>query len=231
MTAPHSDDRLQQYFDGELVPEEAESVRRELEDDEELRAKLEGLEHLHAMMSISADEVARDLDSEALFARVLEGIAADVEDDAPMLPGTTTGSRARTAEARAESAATEPRPGLRVVSGGKEGSTPAPAPTGRRVGLWVGVGVTTLAAAAALLFFFRGMGDDGVGPGPDDPDTVAVNEPPPGSEVIDVDFGYSTGAIFSVEGQEGARYAVVWISDEKVDTDADAPPEDEERLQ
>lgn len=220
MTAPHSDDRLQQYFDGELAPDEAESLRRALEDDEELRAKLEGLGHLRSMMTIGADELARDVDSEALFARVLEGIAANAADDEPML---TSAASETSAEAR---------PALRMVAGGKKESTArksAGSSVGRRAGVWIGLGVTTLAAAAALIFFLRENGTPGVGPGPNDPSMVATNEPPPGSEVIDVDFGYSTGAIFSVEGSEGARYAVVWISDEKVDDDA--APDDEERLQ
>ena len=43
-----------------------------------------------------------------------------------------------------------------------------------------------------------------------------------------MDFGYSTGAIFSVEGQEGERIAVVWISDEKPAVD---DVESEERIQ
>ncbi len=51
--------------------------------------------------------------------------------------------------------------------------------------------------------------------------------PPPGTEVEQVDFGYSTGAVFSVEGSEGERYAVVWISDEKPTLDQDS----QERLQ
>jgi hypothetical protein len=54
-----------------------------------------------------------------------------------------------------------------------------------------------------------------------------------GTEVIGVDFGESTGTIFSLEGEGGEHYAVVWISDEKVPmepVETDAPIAEPERL-
>jgi hypothetical protein len=33
------------------------------------------------------------------------------------------------------------------------------------------------------------------------------------TEVLEVDFGDNSGAIFSVEGEDGERYAVVWLAD------------------
>ena len=209
-----NEDRLQKYFDGELADEDAEVVRGALEDDAALRAKLEGLSHLRAMMKAAADERGSEVDADALFASIEARLEDDVVDDEPMFP-----------EAAPVEAA--PRPKLAVVAGGKE---PAPAAKAepaapRRTGLIIGVGAT-LAAAAALLLWVMQPGDRAT-PMADDGGTLAEVDPPPGSEVEEVDFGYQTGAIFSVEGNEGEQYAVVWISDEKAIVDEEA----EERIQ
>ena len=230
MTAPNRDDQLQQYFDGELPPDEADALERQLEagDDDaaELRAKLEGLSHLHTLVEAHADALASELDSEALFSAIRAKIDAGVEDDAPMFPG----------EALPGETAAEERPALRVLDGGagaEKKQAPAEAPaedtSDRGNVIWITFGV--VAAAAAVLFFvLRGGGSPGVDPTVEPP--LAQADPPPGSEIEEVDFGYSTGAIFTVEGSEGEQYAVVWISDEKIDTDPAAlPPEPEERIQ
>lgn len=237
MTAPNRDDQLQQYFDGELPPDEADALERQLEagDDDaaELRAKLEGLSHLHTLVEAHADALASELDSEALFSAIRAKIDAGVEDDAPMFPGEMLPGEALPAAA-------EERPALRVLDGGagaEKKQAPAEAPaedtSDRGNVIWISFGV--VAAAAAVLFFvLRGGGSPGVDPtvepAPEAP--LAQADPPPGSEIEEVDFGYSTGAIFTVEGSEGEQYAVVWISDEKIDTDPAAlPPEPEERIQ
>lgn len=214
MTAPNRDDRLQQYFDGELPPAEARELEQLLESDDALRAKLDGLSHLHELMTASADALGAEVDSDALFARIQAGVDEGAEDDEPMFPGA------------AEPAAEPARAPLRVVEGGKK-ETPAVQPADERGnGLWIGLGV--LAAAAAVLFFvLRDAGDppstasndSGSNPPEVAPTAIAEAEPPPGSEIEEVDFGYSTGAIFAVEGTEGEQYAVVWISDEKIDTE------------
>ena len=218
------DQLLSQYFDGELPAEEAAALRAELAEDATLRAKLEGLEHLSMLLRTGAEAAADELDDEALFARITARAAEVADDDDPMFPAEVLEDEPIAPVVEA------PRPGLRVVPGGKvpkvaEREVPAKVVPPRRTGLWV-IGGTALAAAAAVLFFvLRGnpFAGDSTGAGNDDIATLAA--PPPGSEVEEVDFGYSTGAIFSVEGQEGEHYAVVWISDEKIE------PEGEERLQ
>jgi hypothetical protein len=224
MAGERSDDRLQQYFDGELSAADAADVRRELEADAELRAKLEGLAHLRRMVVAASEAQAEELDSEALFAGILGQLGA---------------SHASASHASASQAT---RPALRVVEGGASSRAPGPGATGpdeagagrerdrlgrhaadhealpserRRRGVWAGVGIVLAVAAAVLLLIARPFeGADSGGAGRD---ALAAN-PPPGSEIVEVDFGYSTGAIFSVEGQAGEQYAVVWISDEKIET-------------
>jgi hypothetical protein len=87
--------------------------------------------------------------------------------------------------------------------------------------------VSGLAAAAAAAIAFLGPGEepttpdpivaieDGTGGGSEPPvlDVVA-DEQLRRTEVISVDFGANAGTVFSVEGTEGSRYAVVWLTDE-----------------
>ncbi|HJL18187.1 MAG TPA: hypothetical protein RMH99_21160 [Sandaracinaceae bacterium LLY-WYZ-13_1] len=227
MTAPNPDDRLQQYFDGELAGEDAEVLRRELETDEALRAELDGLEQLATLLRASADARAHEVDGDALFAAIeakleVEGEAGD--DDDPLFP----------TEAPAE--VRERRPKLSVVAGGRAEAEAAAPPArdektphdGPGTGTWIGIAATAIAAAAALVFWLTRPSDRVDEPGDRGAPTVAEHEPPPGSEVEDVDFGYNTGAVFSVEGDEGEQYAVVWISDEKV---SDEGERTEERIQ
>ncbi len=200
MAGARSDDRLQQYFDGELPQGDADALRLELDSDAELRAKLEGLSHLRTLLVAAAEERADELDSDTLFASVL----AKLGDES-----------AASAEAEADAATDTPspaRPALTVVQGGKTPQVRAEPPARSSV-VWFGVAVGLAVAAAVLLAVLKpfGLGGSATESG----DDAMAGAPPPGSEVEEVDFGYSTGAIFSVEGQEGERYAVVWISDEK----------------
>ncbi|MCZ7678686.1 MAG: hypothetical protein M5U28_07905 [Sandaracinaceae bacterium] len=125
----------------------------------------------------------------------------------------------------AEEAEPAGRPALAVVQGGKrsEGkrSEPVAQPPKRSNVVWIGITATLAVAAAVLLVVLRPWSGTG------ETDVPLAAAPPPGSEVVEVDFGYSTGAIFSVEGQEGEHYAVVWISDEKPEVE----DETEERVQ
>jgi len=211
MTAPDREQTLQRYFDGELPPAEADALRARLESDPELSAKLAGLEHLRALLraALAPEVVGADVDASEVFEVIEARIAAanDAVDDAePLAPPPE-------------------RPALRVVEG--EGSAPAPAAAPRGRILYGILGGALAAAAAAFLVFAIPRGTH---PEPSQP-PVAENTPAPGSEIEDVDFGYSTGAIFQVEGQEGTQYAVVWISDEKVEYTVPVPDEREERVQ
>lgn len=205
MTEPDLDTTLQRYFDGDLPEDEAEALRLRLEEDEVLAQKLEGLSHLRFMIRESlAPEHLEAPDADAMFAAI-QGALAPEADAAP-------------------EAEVAPTPALRVVAGGKQ-EAPADAPT--RAPVWIGVGAVVFAAAAALWFFVLRPAET-TGGGEEVPLAAA---PPPGSEIEEVDFGHSTGAIFQVE-DEGAQYAVVWISDEKpAGLDEPASDEDEDRIQ
>jgi anti-sigma factor RsiW len=84
-------------------------------------------------------------------------------------------------------------PALRVVPGGRE----------RRV--WGGV-ATGFAAAAAIFLAVMAWPESHLDP-------VPITR---GSEVLEADFGSSTGTIFEVEGGAGESLAVIWIDDEEV---------------
>lgn len=213
------DDRLQQYFDGELSADEEADVRALLETDEEFAARLEVLGRFRELMQVGAEDIAAELDASALYDRVEKGIAEDI------------------AAGRGE--------GLKLVDGGAS----RPPHKEKVVEPWrVAIPVLTFAAAAAVLFFFlqptqepmatqRGLDANGTGTGAegdlligterdtgaegnlqiegheDDAHFVMV-EAPHGTEVEEVDFGENTGTVFAVEGEAGEPIAVVWINDE-----------------
>lgn len=97
--------------------------------------------------------------------------------------------------------------------------------------------VTGFAAAAAAAIALLGPSQ----PGDGDPLVATTTQPPTTTsspvvapeldeqlhqtEVLAVDFGSNVGTIFSVEGSEGARYAVVWLTDE-ADKGADPGADD-----
>ncbi|MCB9594945.1 MAG: hypothetical protein H6719_19640 [Sandaracinaceae bacterium] len=212
MTEPNLDETLQLYFDGELPPEEADALRVRIESEPELQAKLDGLAHLRTMLqAVLAPERLAAPDADAMFAAIEGSLAAGDEAEP---------------EAEEEPEVLSPvAPGLRVVAGGKKDAGAEPAPS--RGPLWLGVGAVVLAAAAAFWFFVIRPGQTET---PDtNPDPIAA-APPPGSEIEQIDFGHSTGAIFQVE-DEGAQYAVVWISDEKPDDFAEPAAPEPDRIQ
>ena len=81
----------------------------------------------------------------------------------------------------------------------------------------------TLAVAAAALLVFQGRDDrltqvagiERHAPTIAAP-TLTTVDAPPGTEVVEVDFGSNTGTVFAVEGESGEPIAVVWINDEPV---------------
>jgi len=171
MTEPNRDDQLQQYFDDELSSDEAEALRLEIESDQELQARLDGLSHL------------RGLIREALAPEHLEVPA----DDALF--------------AAIEAQLGEPEaPALRVVDGGKKHTPAAPQPAPSRAPVWIGTAGLVLAAAAALWFFVLRPTDPGTVPDSPTAPVVAL-APAPGSEIEQIDLGHSTGAIFQVEDE------------------------------
>jgi anti-sigma factor RsiW len=115
------DEKLQMFFDGELGPEEEASVRGSLEDSPEGTAQLREWERLRTAMKDVASDWAGELDSDALFARIENEIAAEAQPAEQPKPQQTA------------------PPALRVVPGGRE----------RRV--WGGVATGFAAAAAIFL--------------------------------------------------------------------------------
>ena len=227
MTGQDQDDMLQQYFDGELADDEAEALRLEIEGDESLQAKLEGLSHLRMLLHATlAPERLSTPDAEAMFSSVTARLAEeDAEEDE------VEEAAAETAIQAEPNIDSESAPMLRSIEGGKKDTAPAAEAEGPSNGpVWIGVAGLVLAAAAAWFFFMRPAEVDPTQPDPTE-GPVAVADPPPGSEIEQIDFGHSTGAIFQVE-EEGTQYAVIWISDEKPDDRMpEAIDEDTERIQ
>ena len=150
----------------------------------------------------------------------------------------------------AEEAGPEARPAHNPAGHDSAGDGPAsePATATDTSSMRVGLVLTGLAAAAAFAFFYLRPGGTTIAPHLPAPTAetaetpsapIAATRPPapappqpapqpaPGSEVEEVDFGESTGAVFELESPQGARYAVVWISDEQL---ADEPEPESEHL-
>lgn len=68
------DDLLQRYYDGDLSQAEERSVRSELAQNAGARRRLDELGKLSELMRGPMFEAARELDSDALFARIEAGI-------------------------------------------------------------------------------------------------------------------------------------------------------------
>lgn len=230
------DTRLHRYFDGDLSADEAERVRRALDADPALRAKLDGLREVRAVVRGSVAD-AGPIDADDLWARIEAGLSGEggSAEERPAAALTTPPETVSTAPARGEAARAEaagaqvgPRPQLRAIPGGASpqgggGRAPSAEPRGRRI---VGIVVGGLALAAAILLIVLRPGEPGPADAPiaeapgtheeSDPtglDLDTVGEEVASTEVLEVDFGDNSGAIFSVEGDDGGRYAVVWLAD------------------
>ncbi|AKF05319.1 anti-sigma factor family protein [Sandaracinus amylolyticus] len=217
-----ADDRLHRYFDGELSPEEASEVRRLVETEPALRAKLDGLREVRAVVRASVADELDDVPSDDLWARIESRIA--------------------------EKPAAAPQPALRAVEGGRSeerARTPKAHDPARQRRI-AGVVIAGLALAAAVLLLVLRPGEpppgtdgrpiaQGEQPGRED-DAIDLGASEPDAEelvfqteVLEVDFGSNSGAVFAVEGDDGERYAVVWLADvqPKPPVDAIEPPPEE----
>ncbi|MDQ3033281.1 MAG: hypothetical protein M3Y87_12755 [Myxococcota bacterium] len=216
MGEEHPDRTLHRYFDGDLSPEEVSEVRARLDADPALRAKLEGLREVRALVRETVAPALDELPSEDLWARIeaqVEPAAAKAAAPALVAAGAPAAAKQVAAPEKADG------PRLRGIEGGRTAAAPEPA-RGRRIAT---IAIAGLALAAAILLLVIQPGETGtVG----DPDAIAVVEPPTGpgiaeaaeedvfrTEVLEVDFGDNSGAIFAVEGEGGERYAVVWLAD------------------
>jgi anti-sigma factor RsiW len=75
MATPIDDDTLQRYYDGDLTPLEEHGISQRLEGDADAQKRLARLAKLSELFQESASELARNVDSQALFA----GIEAQLE--------------------------------------------------------------------------------------------------------------------------------------------------------
>jgi len=182
------DDKLQEFFDGELPEGEAEVIRREILDSETNRSRLAALEQLRDLLVLAADDVAAELSADDLYAKIRKGIDAERQ-----------GGEHRTLTA-VEGGGARPVEGWKVWLPVAAGLAVAAA-----VLLFVlqpGEGVGPTEEQPEL----RVEADE---PG------MTVVEPPAGSEVEEVDFGANVGTVFEIEGEAGEPIAVVWINDEE----------------
>ncbi|GAB4194757.1 MAG: hypothetical protein OHK0013_00300 [Sandaracinaceae bacterium] len=215
------DREIHRLFDGDLSPAERDALvaARGLA---EVRAKVEGLGEVRAAVrAVAAQAENEAIDSEALWAQIaarIEGVGGERTS--------SSGAQPAPVEATEPGRAEPTRPALRVLPGGQD--TPATSERGLRVRSrrTIMMIVGGLAAAAAAAIAYLGPADapnedpvvattevgstDDLGPILD----PTADEQLRRTEVIAVDFGAGAGTVFSVEGDEGSRYAVVWLTDE-----------------
>lgn len=70
------DDLLQRYHDGEVEERQASEVRTHVEACEHCTTRMASLSKLHTMLSAAADEFGDAVHSDALFARIEQGLRA-----------------------------------------------------------------------------------------------------------------------------------------------------------
>ncbi len=195
MTAPLADDKLQQYFDGELPEEEMSEVRAILEESEETQARLDALGRIHDFVVLAAEADAEDLDSDAMFETI--SVGTKTGQSLYLIKGGEVPSR------KPPKAAEAWRVAVPIVA--------------------VAIAAAVLFAIIGPGQNDDQVADDQTDQVPESPELIIEEEqamvhvePPHGSEVVEVDFGENTGTVFAVEGEVGEPIAVVWISDEEV---------------
>jgi anti-sigma factor RsiW len=234
------DTKLHRYFDGDLPPEEAAALRRRLEADPVLRAQLDGLAEVRAVLRAFAEAQAGDVPSEALWERIEARLGGDRRDrrDVPEtgtqpLRAAEQGAVDLIAMRDVPETGTQPpakerigKRAFRAIAGGRseERQVTSSSEAGRRRTIGIVVAAVALAAAAFLVVLAPDAG------GPESQASVSARHTVPDrrpsaeptlseivqrTEVLKIDFGNHWGAIFAVEGQNGERYAVVWLEDEK----------------
>jgi hypothetical protein len=224
------EEKLQQFYDGELGPDGVGEVRAALEASEETRGRLVALEKLGELVRGHLADAPSNL-ADDLFSRIEAGIA---DTPAPDIGADEVVSK------------TPAHPGLRVIAGDRTSAPDhevAPADPSTRPArpelwkVWIPAAAAFAAAAAVLLAVFstpdvEGPAVDRVAP------AVQVEEPvvtyveaPHGTEVVEVDFGQNIGTVFEVQGEAGEPIAVVWISEEDLGSDPTLHPPALERVQ
>ena len=231
-----TDRQLHRLVDGDLTPTERAALLAVTgEERVALVRKVEGLGEVRALVRAAADaELEREaLDADAMWAQISARVEGSRESQTFEV---LTGASAVTAPPSAT-------PTLQVIRGGRaeerhERNAERRADPqmderqkrvrARRYGMAL---VGGLAAAAALgIVYLNPMGNATVATPEVAPETppetleLQASAELQQTEVLAVDFGQNVGTVFSIEGDEGARYAVVWLADEsEKDDDTQAP--------
>ena len=189
------------HFDGELSPAEAASVQRHLASCGECGRRLSSLHKLREMIAMSAEQVASEVDFDAMFGRVEQGTKAapapslldrlqlwvtESLEHNPMKVWAPVGGFAVAAAALVfvlTRPGVEPEPGIARNGIIEEGREPKRAP----------VAIATAPETKSA---------------PDE--QVGANA----SEVVQVDFGSNTGTVFEIALADGASTPVVWINED-----------------
>jgi anti-sigma factor RsiW len=194
MNARLSDEEIARYYDGELSPEEALRVERQLPDDPAAEGVLGGLEQLGDVVRAWAD--VRGRDESGIADQVMARIASEDAGKGqvvslPQRPPARHLGRVAVLVGGALSLAAA------VTLVVRSGDPVRPAERPNRVALAL---PTTPSAAP-----------EDVPPPSDEP------EDSPAAAIESVDFGAHAGSIFVVGGTEGA-VPVVWLLDDASDT-------------
>lgn len=133
-------------------------------------------------------------------------------------------------------------PSVRTERESRSSLSPPADPVRRRALVGAVVGVLAVAAALVIVVFQPlSVFQTGETATTGETTSVAAHDPPVTApvetemaaaaadalghtEVISVDFGENTGTVFSVEGREGERFAVVWLSEEAEHAFPDGKP-------
>jgi anti-sigma factor RsiW len=192
MQAEHvNDELLQRHFDGDLDAAQSAGLEAHLSQCVPCAARRKAFGRLANMIHAAALDSASGVDFNAMFQRIERGIDAEA---GAKTPATTQGARVIPMRKRS--------PVLSVLTAASAG----------------------LAVAAAVLLMVYDPGSparpgtisDGALPAAAPAKTSAPSAvPPASSEVVEVDFGTSTGTVFDIALADGSSTPVVWINDDE----------------
>lgn len=198
------EDALNMHFDGELAPAEAASVERHLASCGECSKRLLSMQRLHEMITVSAEQVASEVDFDAMFGRVEQGtkVAAgpgliervtlwvtESLQHNPMRVWAPAGGLALAAAAAVAFV-------LSSSGSGVEGEHEV----ARR-----GVIAEEREIKRDKMMVAQNEAPKPAGEGPTESNA---------SEVVQVDFGSNTGTVFEIALADGASTPVVWINED-----------------
>ena len=198
MSTEHvQEESLHMHFDGELAPSETASVQRHLATCADCTKRLNSLQRLREMITMSSEAVASQVDFDAMFGRVEQGTKAapspslldrltlwvtESLEHNPLRVWAPAGGFALAAAAL-----------IFVLGKSNDAGTDGDLEASKHGGLQPDVDRNNL---------------------PKEPMAIATNESN-ASEVVQVDFGSNTGTVFEIALADGASTPVVWINDEE----------------